>query len=78
MSIGYQSETRTYALTPTRKKYGKVLARGKRTSIAIECMKDKQLREKVTEITRRLLKSELKKLCSNEFNSTMPHSKADD
>ena len=41
-------------------------------------MKDKQLREKVMEITGQLLKSELKKLCSDNFNSSMLHSKAED
>ena len=44
----------------------------------MECMKDKQCRSQMIEITGRILKSEIQKLCSDNHNSILLRCEAND
>lgn len=66
-------------LTPQRKKYGKAIARGSegKRCIATQAMKHDDSKEEVMKRIDVLLQSEIKVLCSDEFNSVMLHTDAD-
>ena len=77
MLIGY-CKPRTYQLTPRHKKYGKILARGKRTSFAFQCMKDEESKRYILKHVGNILREELRHFCSDTFNSMLLHSDASD
>ena len=68
VTIGYQAP-RTFALTPSRKRYGKLIARGSRYSIAHQCLDDPKCRKHVISAVGHQIKAEVRALCANNTNS---------
>ena len=66
--VGYK-KPKTYALTPTRKHIGKAVARGRRQSVAIECLKEPSTRKHLLKRIGMLVRNELIALCSDSSNS---------
>ena len=67
MSLGYAS----FILTPSRKRLGKLVARGSRISIANEYFEDPELRKLIVSKVGTIICKELKTMCSNQFNSVL-------
>lgn len=68
--VGYK-KPKTYALTPTRKHIGKAVARGRRQSVAIECLKEPSTRKHLLKRIGMLVRNELIALCSDSSNSIL-------
>ena len=69
--IGYAQRARNYNLTPTRRHLGKAIAHGSKLSIALQCLKDKQIQKHIIRKISQLLRSEIVKLCSHEVGSVL-------
>ena len=70
MTIGYK-KPRFKVLTPSHKKFGKLLARGGKVSIAAQCLRDPDCRKHVVAGIGRVLRSELAVMCSKSFGSIL-------
>ena len=70
MSLGY-AKPKSFVLTPSRKKLGKLVARGSRVSIANECFQDPELRKFIISKVGTIIRDELQTMCSNQFNSVL-------
>ena len=70
--VGY-NEPRTYALTPSRKYIGKAIARGRRQTVAIECLKEKTTRVYLFKRIGIIIRNELKVMCSDSTDSILSH-----
>lgn len=68
----------TYALTPSRQKYGKLLARGSRWTIAKQCLSDPVCREHVINEVAKLVTLEVKAMCSEDGASFLRSNLAQD
>ena len=68
ITIGYRKQ-RTVTLTTSRKKVGKVLARGTSQSVAVQCTRDLNSRRHVVEALGAITHSEIGKLCSERVQS---------
>lgn len=68
--VGY-NEPRTYALTPSRKYIGKAIARGRRQTVAIECLREKRTRVYLLKRIGVALRNELRVMCSESTNSIL-------
>ena len=69
--MGYKSGPKRLNLTPSRKAFGKAIARGSRAKIAQECLKDPITREHVIKNIAATIKSEIVTLCSESVNSIL-------
>ena len=67
-TIGY-SKPSSVALTPSRKKLGRILALGSKASLIRECLNDEYLRKLVVSQIGGILYNEIRGLCSNKFGS---------
>ena len=68
VTIGYQAP-KTYVLTPSRKRYGKLIARGSCNSIARQCLDDVKCRQHVIAAIGHQIKAEVWALCANNMDS---------
>ena len=64
-------------LTPTHKRFGKLLVRGGKSSIAAQCLCDLDCRKHVVAGIGRVLRSELATMCSKGFGSILRSSSAE-
>lgn len=68
--VGY-NKPKTYELTPSRKHIGKAVARGRRQSVAIECLKEHSTKRYPLKRIGMLVRNELVVLCSDSTNSIL-------
>ena len=68
--VGYK-KPKTYELTPSRNPIGKAVARGRRQSVAIECLREHRTRRHLLKRVGMLVRNELILLCSNSTNSIL-------
>lgn len=71
VSIGYAIRPASFVLTPTRKKFGKLVARESKVAIAEECMKIKHLKVAIIAKVGKIIREEVRVLCSNDSNSIL-------
>ena len=71
VSIGYASRPASFVLTPTRKKFGKLVARGSKVAIAEECIKIKDLKVAIIAKVGSIIREEVRVLCSDDSNSIL-------
>ena len=71
VSIEYPSQPKTVVLTPTRQKFGSLVARGSKVAIADECMKIKDLKVAVINKVGKMIREEVWVLCSNKSHSIL-------
>lgn len=65
-------------MTPRRKPLGKAIARGSRTAIIAQCLKQPEMRDILIKKVGKLVQNEVAYMCSNKFKSTqLQHSKDD-
>ena len=69
MSVGY-TKPKSFVLTPTRKKLGRLVARGSKVAIAEECMKNKDTKASIVSKVGKLIR-EVRVMCSNRFDSIL-------
>ena len=70
VSVGYK-KPKSFVLTPTRKKFGKLVARGSKVAIAEECLKSKDLKAAIVTKVGRLIREEVRVMCSNKSDSVL-------
>ena len=70
VTIGYK-KPKSVVLTPSRKKIAKILARGSKASIIKECLNDEKMRKIVFSQVGRIVRKEIRILCSDKFGSVM-------
>ena len=76
--VDYASRPRHFILTPKRKPLGKAIARGSRTAIISQCLKQAEMRTVLVKKLGKLVQKELVHICSTKFKSTLlQHSKHD-
>ena len=68
MSIGYK-KPKSFVLTPTRKKFGKLVARGSKVAIAEECLKNRDMKAAVITRIGKLIREEIRVMCANKSDS---------
>ena len=66
-----QSRPASFVLTPTRKKFGKLVARGSKVATAEECMKIKDLKVTIIAKVGKIIHEKVRVLCSNDSNSIL-------
>ena len=71
VQIGYADRIQNHPLTPSRKKMGKALARRSKKAVVAECMRNNAMRKYVMVNMSRIVKSEIRTLCSNKANSVL-------
>ena len=71
MTIQYRDHPKSYLLTPSRKKVGKLVARGSKITIADQFFKDLQLRKHMVAKIGRLVQDEISGMCSNKYCSVL-------
>ncbi|SMN01816.1 hypothetical protein SPONN_108 [uncultured Candidatus Thioglobus sp.] len=73
VNIPYRSGTTKnyYINTPRRKHMSKALARGSKKSVVEDCFKDPKIHMYLKKKIGRVLKSEIKSMCSNKVNSIL-------
>lgn len=64
-------KSKFYTLTPTRKKFGKAIARGSKYTIAKECFKDPTTRKFALDCLGNILRKEMKVMMSDNTNSIL-------
>ena len=69
--VGYKSGPKRLNLTPSRKAFGKAIARGSRAKVAQECLKDPITRKHIIKKVAAIVKSEVATLCSDSANSIL-------
>jgi len=69
--VKYKKRPKSYYLTPRRKRIGKAIGRSCRRVIAQECIKDTITRQFLLEQLARLIRSELKALCSTKESNML-------
>ena len=77
MSLGYAKPV-SFVLTPSRKRLGKLVARGSQVSIANECFQDPELRKFIISKVGTIIRDKLQTMCSNQFNSILRSQDPDD
>lgn len=70
INVGYK-KPRNFILTPSRKHMGKALARGKRKSVAAECIKDPVAKKYIIKKIGVLLRKGMNVMCSDDTNSML-------
>ena len=70
MSVGYK-KPKSFVLTPTRKKFGKLVARGSKVVIAEECLKNRDMKTAIVTKIGRLIREEVRVMCSNKSDSIL-------
>ncbi|XP_065892721.1 uncharacterized protein [Dysidea avara] len=71
VGVKYKKRPKSYYLTPRRYRIGKAVGRGCRKVIVQECIKDTITRKFLLEQLARLIKSELKALCSTKESNML-------
>ena len=70
VSLGY-AKPKSIVLTPTRKKFGKLVARGSKVAIAEECLNHKDVKAAVIAKVGKLVREEVRVMCSNRHDSIL-------
>ena len=70
VSVGYK-KPKSFVLTPTRKKVGKLLARGSKVAIAEECLKNRDMKAAMVTKVGKLIREEVRVMCSNKSDSIL-------
>ena len=70
VSVGY-AKPKSIILTPTRKKFGKLVARGSKMAIADECLNHKDVKGCVIAKVGKLVREEIRCLCSDRHDSVL-------
>ena len=70
VSLGY-AKPKSIVLTPTRKKFGKLVARGSKVAIAEECLNHKDVKAAVIAKVGKLVREEVRVMCSNRHDSVL-------
>ena len=70
VSVGYK-KLKSFVLTPTRKKVGKLLACGSKVAIAEECLKNRDKKAGIVTKVGRLIREEERVMCSNKSDSIL-------
>ena len=71
ISIAHKDRTRTYILTPSREQDGKSIARGNWRAVISRSMKNPVRRQYIIQCVGRVLKYELRCLCSDSHSSIL-------
>ena len=73
MELGFPSGSKKFVLTPSRKPYGRIIARSENTSkrLALTVLKDKKAFPWVALGVGKMIKHEIAKLCSDNVNSLL-------
>jgi len=71
VTIQYTDRPKSYLLTPSRKKVGKLVARGSKIAIANQFLKDLQLRKHIATKIGKIIHDEIGVMCSNKFGSVL-------
>ena len=71
--VGYK-RPKNFKLTPNRKHLGKAVARRSKKTIAVQCLKDQDIRKYVLKLIEREVHNEVKALCSNDADSILQQS----
>ena len=71
VGIGYKKGTRYYNLTPTRKRFGKVLARGGSISLVLQALRNPRYQQRVVTEVGRIVRTELQSLCTTKAQSIL-------
>ena len=70
VSLGY-AKPKSIVLTPTRKKFGKLIARGSKVAIAEECLNHKDVKAAVIAKVGKLVREEVRVMCSDGHDSVL-------
>ena len=63
MSTGCK-KPKSFVLTPTRKKFGKLVARGSKVAIAEECLKNRDMKAAIATKIGKLIREEVRVMCA--------------
>lgn len=73
VSLGY-AKPKSVVLTPTRKKFGKLIARGSKVAIAEECLNHKDVKAAIIAKVGKLVREEIRVMCSDSHDSVLKSS----
>ena len=72
ISVNYKARPRHYSLlTPRRRRMGKCVARGSKKALVDQCYADPETKKFIMKKIGRVLKEEVKKMCSSKVNSVL-------
>ena len=73
VSLGY-AKPKSIVLTPTRKKFGKLIAHGSKVAIAEECLNHKDVKAAIIAKVGKLVREEIRVMCSDRHDSVLKSS----